>query len=56
MTPQEIYTLASCILLLFVAMKWSDVSLLDVVFKLTFYVTGTVGLVFTILRFIPAAV
>lgn len=56
MTPQEVYTLVSSILLLFVAMKWSDVSLLDLLFRLTFYVTGTVGLVFTILRVIPAAV
>lgn len=56
MTPQEIYTLVSSILLLYVAMMWSTQGLLNTSIKLVFYIMGTVGLVFSILELIPLVV
>lgn len=56
MTPQEIYILVSGILLLYVAMLWGNDCLLNTSIKLAFYITGTVGLVLAILKFIPIVV
>lgn len=56
MTPEEIYTLVSSILLLYVAMMWSTQGLLNTSIKLAFYITGTVGLMFTASKFIPIVV
>lgn len=56
MTPEEIYTLVSSILLLYVAMLWSTQGLLNTSIKLAFYITGTVGLVFAIVKLIPGIV
>ena len=56
MTLMEIYTLVSAVLLLYVAMMWSDKSLLNITIKLAYYITGTVGVVFTIAKFMPGVV
>lgn len=56
MTPVEIYTLVSSILLLAVAMMWSNKDPLNIAIKLAYYITGTVGVIFTVTKFIPAAV
>jgi hypothetical protein len=56
MTPQEIYTLVSSVLLLAVAMMWSTQGLLNVVIKLSYYITGTLGLILAVTKFIAAVV
>jgi hypothetical protein len=56
MTLMEIYTLVSAVLLLYVAMMWSDTGFLNMSIKLAYYITGTVGMVFTIAKFMPGIV
>ena len=56
MTIVEIYTLVSAVLLLYVAMMWSDTGFLNMSIKILFYITATVGLVFTIVKFMPGIV
>lgn len=56
MTPVEIYTLVSSVLLLAVAMMWSNKDPLNIVIKLAYYITGTVGMTLTVTKFIPIVV
>ena len=56
MTLAEIYTLVSAVLLLYLAMLWSDIGFLNMSIKILFYITATVGLVFTIAKFMPGIV
>lgn len=56
MTPQEIYTLVSSILLLAVAMIWSNKDPLNVAIKLAYYIMGTLGLILAASKFIVLVV
>lgn len=56
MTPQEIYMLVSSILLLAVAMIWSNNDPLNVAIKLAYYITGTLGLILAASKFIVLVV